>query len=104
SGTRTARSSTSGGSSTSTATSSHSTHTTTRPSGSRSRRSSTCCTSGAPARVPALKRLRGRSGTRERELDDLLRREVFVDLYRVVRNGLRASRPGYGLKELEAFL
>ena len=46
----------------------------------------------------------GRYGTRERELDDLLRREVFVDLYRVVRNAVRVSRPGYGLKELEAFL
>ncbi len=44
----------------------------------------------------------GRYGTREAELDDLLRRGVFVDLYKVVRNGLRASRPGYGLKELEA--
>ncbi len=54
--------------------------------------------------ITALKRLMGRYGTREAELDDLLRRGVFVDLYRVVRNGLRASRPGYGLKELEAFL
>ena len=58
----------------------------------------------APYEITALKRLMGRYGTRERELDDLLRREVFVDLYRVVRNGLRASRPGYGLKELEHFL
>jgi predicted RecB family nuclease len=58
----------------------------------------------APYEITALKRLMGRYGTRERELDDLLRGEVFVDLYRVVRNGLRASRPGYGLKELEAFL
>ena len=32
------------------------------------------------------------------------RRDVFVDLLRVVRNGIRTSRPGYGLKELEAFL
>jgi predicted RecB family nuclease len=54
--------------------------------------------------ITALKRLMGRYGTRERELDDLLRRGVFVDLLRVVRNGIRASRPGYGLKELEAFL
>ena len=54
--------------------------------------------------ITALKRLMGRYGTRERELDDLLRRDVFVDLLRVVRNGLRASRPGYGLKEMEAFL
>jgi len=54
--------------------------------------------------ITALKRLMGRYGTREAELDDLLRRGVFVDLLRVVRNGIRASRPGYGLKELEAFL
>jgi len=54
--------------------------------------------------ITALKRLMGRYGTREAELDDLLRRQVFVDLYKVVRNGLRASRPGYGLKELETFL
>ncbi len=54
--------------------------------------------------IVALRRLMGRYGTREDELDDLLRRGVFVDLLRVVRNGLRTSRPGYGLKELEAFL
>jgi uncharacterized protein len=54
--------------------------------------------------ITALRRLMGRYGTREDELDDLLRRDVFVDLYRVVRNGIRTSRPGYGLKELEAFL
>ncbi len=54
--------------------------------------------------ISALRRLMGRYGTREAELDDLLRRAVFVDLYKVVRNGLRVSRPSYGLKELEAFL
>ena len=54
--------------------------------------------------VSALKRLMGRYGTREDEIDDLLRRGVFVDLLRVVRNGIRTSRPGYGLKELEVFL
>ena len=54
--------------------------------------------------ITALRRLMGRYGTREAELDDLLRRDVFVDLLRVVRNGIRASRPGYGLKEMEAFL
>jgi uncharacterized protein len=54
--------------------------------------------------IAALKRMMGRYGTREDEIDDLLRREVFVDLLRVVRNGVRTSRPGYGLKELEAFL
>ena len=54
--------------------------------------------------VTALRRMMGRYGTREAELDDLLRREVFVDLYRVVRGGLMTSRPGYGLKEIEHLL
>ena len=54
--------------------------------------------------ITALRRLMGRYGTREAELDDLLRRNVFVDLLKVVRNGIRASVPGYGLKELEVFL
>lgn len=54
--------------------------------------------------ITALRRLMGRYGTREAELDDLLRRSVFVDLFKVVRNGLRASRPGYGLKEMETLL
>jgi predicted RecB family nuclease len=54
--------------------------------------------------ITQLRRLMGQYGTREVELDDLLRRGVFVDLLKVVRGGLRASRPGYGLKELEAFL
>jgi hypothetical protein len=56
-----------------------------------------------PYEITALRRLMGQYSTREAELDDLLRRGVFVDLYKVVRGGLRASRPGYGLKELEAF-
>jgi uncharacterized protein len=54
--------------------------------------------------VTALRRLMGQYGTRETELDDLLRRGVFVDLFKVVRGGLRLSRPGYGLKEVETFL
>jgi predicted RecB family nuclease len=54
--------------------------------------------------ITALKRLMGRHGTREDEIDDLLRRGVFVDLLAVVRNGIRASRRGYGLKEMEVFL
>ena len=54
--------------------------------------------------ISALRRLMGRYGLREAEVDDLLRRHVFVDLYKVVRGGLVASVPGYGLKELEAFL
>ena len=54
--------------------------------------------------VSALRRLMGRYGTREAEVDDLLRRGVLVDLLKVVRGGLAASVPNYGLKELEVFL
>jgi predicted RecB family nuclease len=50
----------------------------------------------------ALKRLAAEYATREEEVDELLRREVLVDLYAVVRQALRASVPGYSIKELEA--
>jgi predicted RecB family nuclease len=50
-----------------------------------------------------LKRLMGEHGTREDEIDELLRREVFVDLYRVVEQALRISHPRYGLKQVETF-
>ena len=50
----------------------------------------------------ALKRLMGRHGTREAEVDRLLRGEVLVDLYRVVRQSLIASRESYSLKDIEA--
>jgi uncharacterized protein len=43
----------------------------------------------------------GRYGTREDEVDRLLRGGVFVDLYRVVRQGLRASVESYSIKNLE---
>ena len=49
----------------------------------------------------ALKRLASLHATREDALDDLLRQEKLVDLYRVVREGLRISRPSYSLKEVE---
>jgi predicted RecB family nuclease len=51
----------------------------------------------------ALQRLMGEHGTRESELDDLLRGEVLVDLFRVVRQALRLSLPSYSIKEVEAF-
>jgi predicted RecB family nuclease len=53
--------------------------------------------------ITALKRLTCEYGTREEELDDLLRGEVFVDLYRVVSQGLRLSHERYGLKQVETF-
>ena len=49
----------------------------------------------------AIKRLAGRYGTREEEVDRLLRGEVFVDLHRAVRQGIRASVESYSIKRLE---
>jgi predicted RecB family nuclease len=51
----------------------------------------------------ALKRLMGLHGTCEEEVDNLLRRGVLVDLYKVVKQGIRISQPGYGIKKVEAF-
>ena len=51
----------------------------------------------------AIKRLMGRHATREDEVDRLLRGRVFVDLYRVVRQGVRASVESYSIKRLEPF-
>ena len=49
----------------------------------------------------ALRRLMSRHGTREEEVDRLLRNEVLVDLYRVVRQGVRLSTDSYSLKKVE---
>ncbi len=57
----------------------------------------------APYEPTALKRLMGRYGTRESEVDRLLRGGVLVDLLRAVRQGLRASVESYSIKKMEAF-
>ncbi len=57
----------------------------------------------APYEETALKRLAMYHGTRESEVDDLLRQGRLVDLYKVVREGIRTSEPGYSIKNLEAF-
>lgn len=51
----------------------------------------------------ALKRLMGRYGTRQDEMDRLLRAGIFVDLHMVVKQSLRASVEKYSLKDLEVF-
>ncbi len=51
----------------------------------------------------ALKRLMGRYGTREDEVDRLLRGGVLVDLLRAVRQSLRASVESYSIKRMEPF-
>jgi uncharacterized protein len=51
----------------------------------------------------ALRRLAMRHGTREEAVDELLRGEVLVDLYAVVKGALAQSQDGYSIKKLEAF-
>ena len=57
----------------------------------------------APYETAALKRLMGRYATREEEIDQMLRAGLFVDLYQVVRRGVRASVESYSIKRLEPF-
>jgi predicted RecB family nuclease len=51
----------------------------------------------------AFKRLMGQHATREEEMDRILRGGKFVDLHRVVKQGIRASVEEYSLKKMEAF-
>ncbi|NLS25316.1 hypothetical protein S2M10_02800 [Sphingomonas sp. S2M10] len=51
----------------------------------------------------ALKKLAMYHGTREAEVDELLRSEKMVDLYRVVAEAIRTSEPRYSIKNMEAF-
>jgi predicted RecB family nuclease len=55
----------------------------------------------APYEPTAMGRLMGRHATRETEVDRLLRGGAFVDLFRAVRQGLRASVESYSIKKLE---
>src|SRR5207247_5160229 len=57
----------------------------------------------APYEPTALKRLMGLHATREDEVDHLLRNKVLVDLYAVVRQGLRVGEPSYSIKNIEHF-
>jgi uncharacterized protein len=49
----------------------------------------------------SLGRLMGRFATHEADVNTLLRGRAFVDLYRVVRQGIRASVESYSIKRLE---
>jgi len=57
----------------------------------------------APYEATAIKRLMGIHATREDEVDELLRGQVLVDLFTVVRQGLRVGQPNYSIKSIEAF-
>ena len=51
----------------------------------------------------AIKRLMQRHATRVDEVDRLLRGGILVDLYNVVRQGIRASVESYSIKRIEKF-
>ncbi|WP_044411185.1 TM0106 family RecB-like putative nuclease [Thiomicrospira microaerophila] len=51
--------------------------------------------------IAAIRRLMGRYGVCEHQVDELLRHEVFVDLYAIVRHGLRIGEPNYSIKSVE---
>lgn len=55
----------------------------------------------APYEVTALKRLVVTHQVGEEVLDDLLRANVFVDLYAVVRRSVRVGQESYSIKKLE---
>ena len=51
----------------------------------------------------AIKRLMTSHGVRESAVDQLLRENRLVDLYKVVREGIRVSKDSYSIKAIEAF-
>jgi uncharacterized protein len=55
----------------------------------------------APYERSTLLRLASRYGVGEDEVDDLLRADVLVDLFPIVRSSLRVGAPSYSLKALE---
>jgi len=57
----------------------------------------------APYEPSAFKRLMSRYATREDQMDDLLRAGVFVDLYPVVKQSVRAGVESYSIKQLERY-
>lgn len=51
--------------------------------------------------VSAVRRLSTRHDTRQDEVDELLRNRVFVDLYQIIRHGLRIGEDSYSIKTVE---
>jgi uncharacterized protein len=57
----------------------------------------------APYEPTQIKRMAGQHGVCIDEVDQLLKARIFVDLYRVVRQGVRASVESYSIKKIEGF-
>ena len=45
----------------------------------------------------------GRHGIKDYKIDTLLRNEVFIDLYNVIRNGVLIGEPSWLLKILSVY-
>src|SRR4051812_14437743 len=57
----------------------------------------------APYEKTALRRLASMHATAEGAVDELLRSNRMVDLYRVMREAVRVGEPSYSIKSLERF-
>ena len=51
--------------------------------------------------VSAVRRLSTRHDTRQDQVDELLRNDVFIDLYKIVGHGLRIGEDSYSIKRVE---
>ncbi len=51
--------------------------------------------------IAACRKLMGRYGVCEAMVDTLLRNEVFVDLYKIIKGSLRIGEPRYSIKNVE---
>ncbi|GAA5142485.1 hypothetical protein GCM10023213_28520 [Prosthecobacter algae] len=52
--------------------------------------------------VSAIRRLSTRHDSRQDEVDNLLRNNVFVDLYQIVSHGIRIGEDSYSIKKVES--
>ena len=51
--------------------------------------------------IAAIRKLMGRYGICEDKVDNLLRNNVFIDLYNIVRQGMMIGEPRYSIKNVE---
>lgn len=55
----------------------------------------------APYEVTAIRKISNRYNTKTEEIDELLRGNVFIDLFKIVKQGLLIGEPKYSLKNVE---
>lgn len=55
----------------------------------------------APYEITAIRKISNRYNTRTELVDELLKKNVFIDLYKIVKQGLVIGEPKYSLKNIE---